>query len=159
MKKLSLSILILLLGLVAVNAQSADSVTEILATESVTWGQAAYFTVTARPGTDSSISQDQALLILKAEGWAPKNAEVSKAVNLEQVSFLLAATWNIRGSLWLALEPAPRFTFRQLKADGIITSSLDPHRTCSGHEFLGLVSRCIDTYGIRKSLQQTEGEF
>lgn len=153
MKKLSLSILFAIFTLIAVNAQSADAVTNILATDTVTWGQAAYFTVTARSDISNSISQEEALRMIISEGWAPENADVSKPINLEQISFMLAATWNITGSLWLKLEPAPRFSFRQLKADGIINASYDPHRKCSGHEFLGLISRCIDTYGLR-----TQGE-
>ncbi len=151
MKKMLLCMIFVLCACVASIAQSADKVSEVLKTQTLTWGQASYFAVTARENASSSVTEESALQILKSEGYAEDSVKAEDAITLEQIAFVCSSTWDIQGSFWLTLKPAARYALRQMKADGIVNAKYDPSKNCSGQEFLIILSKCIDFYQVKKS--------
>ncbi len=148
MKKITFITLVLaLFAAGTVTAQSADKVTRMIGSEQVTLGQFSYFSASALGLVDDSATDEQAFQALKDNGYVKTKGSCDSPISLSQAAFICVKVWNIRGSLLLKLFPSPRYAFRQLQAEGIISTSADPSRKINGHEALNLLTSCMDAYG------------
>ena len=85
------SILILLLSLsasICLFSQSADKVSQMITTEKVTYGQVAYFAGIAANLFEDTISEDDAISILKQEKILKKDVSAEDFINLSNLSWI-----------------------------------------------------------------------
>lgn len=143
------SILILLLSLsasICLFSQSADKVSQMITTEKVTYGQVAYFAGIAANLFEDTISEDEAISILKQEKILKKDVSAEDFINLSNLSWIFSNVWKMDRSLMLKIFPCPRYAFNQLKADRIIEQNSDPWKIPSGYEVLSIITRCLEQY-------------
>lgn len=127
--------------------QSADKITEIIKSKTVTYGQAGYLCVTAAGLENDDVSEIKAKRVLLERGIISSDRVMSDdAITVKEFAWVCANTWNVKGSLMSKIFKAPRYAFRQMKADSVIPAEYDPDRKISGREALNIVTDCIDKY-------------
>jgi len=75
-------------------------------------------------------------------------ADVNGAVTLQELSWLMAKLWDIKGGLmYRATKRSARYAFRQFKVDGILPATADPWKKASGSDVLNMYTACLRKYG------------
>lgn len=147
MKKL-LPLLILLFCTIGLHAQSSDVVTEIINSDKVTFGQVCYLSAVQQGFIEEDASYSDAINALYENGQIPKALYEDTVVPMVNLAFIYAQIWDIKGGLFYRLfRGAPRYAFKQMKADGIFDSSIDPDSIPSGRDALNLYTSCMLYYG------------
>ncbi len=143
MKRLILALFAGLLFSAASFAQDAGKITEILNSEKVTYGQAAYL-VAVYTGAVSDNASDEAALKKLSETGLIKNTDAKDAITLSEYSQLCAKAVNLKGGLFYSLSGNARYVVKELKAKGVLPMDADPDYSVDGHEALSLLSNCIE---------------
>lgn len=126
-------------------AQSADKISEILASDKATYGQVSYLAATAMGLVDEKASYEDAFNVIKEKGLVASGKNCGDALNLKQFAAICGGTWGINGSLMIKTG-APRYVFKQMVADEIYTLTDDPMDVPSGKRVLAVISDCIMKY-------------
>lgn len=139
MKKLFIAVISFLIT-AAIYSQSADSITKLIDTEEVTYGQVCYLTAVHNGLIDEKASETDAM-----NAWfennqiSNTNAETDTKIKYNDACFYLAKIWKIDGSLLFKLSKgSPRYAYKQFKKDGILPASSDPNHTLSGVDLLNI---------------------
>ena len=130
----------------ALHAQSADSLSEMIDSSAVTYGQACYFAAVQAGILDDTATYRQAFDTLMVHGYVPAGHTFMEEISLEHFAFIYAKIWNISGGLFYHLFHNPRYALRELKADGIIPQTGNPTQKLTGHEALNIISAGIERY-------------
>lgn len=147
MKKFIIFFAVLLAG-ISLYAQSASVVTDILSSEEITYGQAAYISAVSQKLINDDASLDDAVTALKNAGQISENATGSDAINIQELSGIYTKMFNVDGGLFYRLtKGAPRYAFKYLKTEGLISASTDPSKVLTGSEALSLFTKCNMRYG------------
>jgi len=150
MKK-SLVTLLLLLFFSSAFAQSSDVITEILNAKQVTFGQVCYMAAVQQDYIDESATYTDAIEVLYKKGQIPNIVYEDTVVPLVNLAYIYTHMWNVKGGVMYKLfRGAPRYAFKQLKADGIISASADPGSFVTGQEALNIYTSCSLEYGKMK---------
>ena len=128
-------------------AQSADKISEIIESTNVNYGQISYLAAIHAGLADETANQQQCLNTLEEKGFVQKGHSDTEQIPLEQVAFICAKTWNVKGGIFYSIFKNPRYSLKQLKADGVIPENSDPSKKLSGFEALNIISACIEQYG------------
>lgn len=152
MKKFFLIVAISLLLTSQAFSQSADRVTDIIKTETVTYGQATYLAGTSLGVIDDNDSYEVAVEKYKAAGIIAEDISATDAIKLKHIAFILSKTWNVKPTLMNRIfKKQPRYALRSFQAVNIIDVANDPDKYCTGHEFLNIVTECAEFYEVRDS--------
>lgn len=154
MKKFFLAQILLLLFASYGFSQSADRVSELIKTDNVTYGQIAYLSAISIGMANDDTSYDEALSMLQSNGTIKGNVSANDEIPLSHLAFIVMRTWKIKPCALYALFPSPHYALRSIKASGLVQSASDPKKKSTGHEALGIVSKCIDKFE-----PYTESEF
>lgn len=147
MKKL-FTIIFLSFWVISAYSQSADVITNLLESKTVTAGQMAYISACHQSLVNDSASFEDALQALKNAGQLSDDVENDSVVKLDFVAAMYAKMWNVKGGLFYTItKGSSRYAFKQLKADGVIPQSWDPKTKISGTQALNLYTKCCIVYG------------
>lgn len=146
-KKIVFLSLVFLFCSVVCFAQAADIVTNVIETETTTWGQAAYMCAVSQEIAPESSTEDGAIEKLVEASLIKMPSGKDANITYSEASGLLMRTLDLKGGLFYSLTKSNRYAFRELKAKGFIADKTDPSATVSGIEFLNLLNRCIDIMG------------
>ena len=132
-KKISLLILVFLcFSFFSLSAQNADLVTEIIETEQVTFGQAAYlFAVYLDLISDESTEIDAVNALVDA-GIMKQQKSLDGSISHAAFAGLCMKAWDIPGGLMYSITHSNRYAFRELQVLGLISNSVDPMAPISG---------------------------
>lgn len=130
-------------------SQSAEKVSEVVNTDEVRLGQAAYFSAVALGLCGDDAGEADAVDALKREGILKDTLRADDTLTVKCLAWLLVNTYKTDRGLFLRLFPTERYAFRELKTDGIIPMAYDPYRTLNGRETLALITDCINFYEVR----------
>lgn len=134
---------------IMLNAQSADKISDIIASSRATCGQASYIAATALGIAGENATYDETVRLFSEKGVLKTGCSESDAITMKQLAWLCANTWNVDGSLMLKIFKSPRYAFRQMKADSVIDVSADPDDVPDGHRLLAVITDCVAKYEIR----------
>ena len=153
MKRIFLFLVVLFVGSV-VFAQSADVVTEILGAEEATYGQVCYLSAIHQGLISDDASYEEAVEVLFSRGQIPENVSAYDSVYMANLAFIYMQIWpNIKGGLMFSLtKGSPRYAFKKLKSDGVISQNADPNQIVSGRDALNILTTCMIEYGIDESM-------
>ncbi|MCQ2596233.1 MAG: hypothetical protein MJ181_00160 [Treponema sp.] len=147
MKKIILFVLSLFLGL-ALYAQSADTVTEILDAPEVTVGQICYISASAQGFISDDASFEDAVRALSENGQISASAVAGDSATLSDIAAVYSKLFNVDGGLLYKVSNcSPRYAFKNMKAQGLIPASHDPSQKLSGREALSLFTKCNMKFG------------
>lgn len=139
-----------LLSLFTINiyAQSADVITDILESDQVTMGQICYLSAVNQGLISDEATYSAAINVLYENGQLPSKVYEASPAPLVNVAFIFAQIWDIKGGLlYRAFHGAPRYAYKQLKADGVLPDFADPGLVMTGAEALNFYTSCVIKYG------------
>ena len=130
-------------------AQSADVVTDILKSDEATYGQVCYLSAIHQGIISEDASYEDAVNALLNRGQIPENVSAYDSVFMANLAFIYVQIWpNIKGGLMFSLtNGSPRYAFKKLKSDGVISENTDPKEVVSGAEALNILTACMMEYG------------
>ena len=149
------SLLVLLFAGTVVFAQSADVVTDILEAEEVTYGQVCYLSAIHQGLISEEADYDKAVEILYNLGQIPEAVGAYDPVVMANLAFIYAQIWpEMKGGLMFKLtKGAPRYAFKQFKADGVIDENAQPDSVLSGVDALNILTSCMMEYGTAECME------
>ena len=121
-----------LLYTLAVHAQSAEKITELIGTDKATYGQVAYLSATYQNKITETADYQQALEALQQDGVFADSVKADDIITLADTSKAIALATGIKGGLFYTLTHSARYAFRELKAKNILPQSTDPCMAVNG---------------------------
>jgi len=147
MKRRLLFLLVVFLVLsVPIFAQTAAELETLLATEALSYEQAASFVLRAADVTATGSAFNYAA----GQKWLPAKASPDGIAALNGVSLLVMGAFGIKGGIMYSATKNPHYAYRELVHQGIIQGRADPGLAVSGDRLLFMISRALD---------QNEGEL
>lgn len=149
-----LSVLFILFAAGVAFAQSADVVTDILESDEATYGQVCYLSAIHQGLISEEASYEDAVSVLLSKGQIPEDVGAYDSVYMANLAFIYVQIWpNIKGGLMFTLtHGSPRYAFKKLKSDGIITDDTDPNAVVTGAQALNILTACMMEYGTDESM-------
>ncbi len=129
---------------IVAHAQSANSVTNMINTEKVSWGQVSYFSAVAQGLVSENASNSEAFAAIQKAGLADSGKNALSVISLEELAHVLAQTWKVDNSLMYKIHPSPRYAFTMLRANGIIPRNADPSSVPNGHDVLNMINAVME---------------
>ena len=145
MKK-SFPALALLMAAAAVSAQSAQKISQIVESPELSYGQAAYIALSYSDAEtmDESADDTQAFEAAFQRKWIKNGAVVQAAIRLDELCALYVSAAGIKGGVLCGLiKNSPRYSFRELKALGLLDQYADPAMKIDGQNALNLFNACV----------------
>lgn len=129
-------------------AQSAEMMDKILETEKVTFGQISYLSAVHQNLIEDDASFEDAVSALVFAGQLPEGTDVDAIIPLNKIASLYFKMWpSVKGGFMCRItNKSPRYAFKQLKEDGVISQNSDPGDYLSGFEALYTLSSCMSFY-------------
>jgi hypothetical protein len=135
MRGLVLFLVIAVVLVSGVSAQTAEQMDDVLNTPQITHAQAVSFIRGAAEG---------------APGIDYSAAQADKPLKLGDLSLLIMKSFDIKGGLWYSLLPSRRYANRFLVHKKVIQGASDPWLTVSGEKFLTILGRAAEYTGADK---------
>ena len=147
MKKIPiLTILFLLLSYA--HAQSSQAINSISKKEFVTLEEVCYLSAVQQGLVAEDASFSAAFEFLTRINQIPANQQPDMPVPFANLSYIYAQTWNIEGGLMYRIfRSAPRYAYKQLKHDGILSENADPSKYVTGIQSVEIFKKCQKKYG------------
>jgi hypothetical protein len=123
----------------SVFAQTAAEIETMLATEALSYEQAASFVFRA---ADVPVSGN-AFNYAAEQKWLPAKAAPDGKAALDGVSLLMMGAFGIKGGIMYSATKSPRYAYRELVHQGIIQGRADPDLAVSGDLLLFMVGKVL----------------
>jgi len=145
MRKQLCIIICLLLSVPVIYSQIAQKVEELLNTEAVSNGQAAWLVLEAADisGPAGISGEAEAFSYASANKWFPSGAVPSGKVRFDRVSSLIMKAFGMKGGIFYSLTKSPHYAYRELVYRNVIVGRSDPGMNVSGYELLYMVNRVL----------------
>lgn len=156
-KKFIFSLCIIFLGVFCLNSvfsQSNDFLTEVIATDSITYGQVAYLTMCDLSFIEETASESDAISALEEN--FPKVVstlsiqKTSQELSAKQLSYICCSVYNIKSSLMFMIFQNPRYAFRQIKSLGYFASNENEKSFVSGRKAMMIIADCSEKARMSK---------
>ena len=138
--------LALLMAAAAVSAQSAQKISQIVESPELSYGQAAYIALSYSDAEtmDESADDTQAFEAAVQKNWIKKGSAADSPIRLDELSALYLSAVGIKGGVLCGLiKNSPRYSFRELKALGLLDQYADPAMKIDGQNALNLFNACV----------------
>ncbi len=146
MKKILTLLLVLFLG-VSVYSQSSDVITDILESETATFGQVCYLVAVQNQLVNENASYEKAVQVMFDNEYIPYLEDANAPIPLIDIAYVYSKLWPIKGGLMYRLtKGSPRYAFKQFQSDGILSAEMQPSKYVSGAKALSIYTSCVNTY-------------
>ena len=147
MKK-CLAALLFAAAALAAHAQSAQKISQIVESPELSYGQAAYIALSySEMGggiIEESSSDSDALEAAVQKNWIKKGSAAESPIRLDELCALYVSAAGIKGGVLCGLiKNSPRYSFRELKALGLLDQYADPAMKIDGQNALNLFNACV----------------
>jgi hypothetical protein len=124
----------------ALPAQTAAELEALLATETLSYEQAASFVLRAADVTAPGFAFDYAA----ERKWLSGRAAPDGKAALNEVSLLIMGAFGIKGGIMYSAVKSPHYAYRELVHQGIIQGRSDPDLAVSGDLLLFMIGRVLN---------------
>ncbi len=142
MKK-SFVVLSLLLLSSVLSAQSAEKISEIIDSQTVSCEQCAYLAAVYSGLCGENVSYSEAFNTLHENQWISDGTVAQRPVKLSELSRLCVKATGLKCGLLYRITKSDRYAFKELKALGILDASADPSMQVSGQNAISVLNNCI----------------
>jgi hypothetical protein len=131
------------------HAQTAVRIERLLGQNTVSYQEAALLVLEASGHLDpaKNTRAGDAFNFARERKWLPADAKAGDAVNLKNLSLLIARAFGIKGGLFYSIFKNPHYAYRTLVYYNIIQGKADPGMNVTGEFLLFMVNRAIYLYG------------
>ena len=147
MRKKLIGLLFLLTGGFLHAQTTAVEIETLLATNAVSYAQAARFVLEAAD-VAATDNPEAAFLFAVQQDWLPKNAESGGIARLDEISLLIMGAFEIKGGLMYSIFKNPHYAYRELTHKNIVYGRIDPAMQVTGERLLAYIARIL---GIREA--------
>lgn len=123
-------------------AQTADEIETLLNTNAVTYSQAVRFVLEAAD-LAAITDRNEAFLYAVEKDLLPKKAAPDAELTLENVSFVLMRSFNVKGGILYSIAKNPHYAYRELVYKEIIQGRADPLMKVTGDQLLFMIGRLL----------------
>lgn len=150
-KKLLFVSIFCLICAIAISAQSAEKIEQIVGEESLSWGQVSYLVAPCLNSETEDVSKSFDLL--KEKGLVPSKKEISldTKINLKEYSFVIAKVFNIKKSFWFTVTKSQHYAFKMLKNIHFIEDKQASKDAVSGRMAIRLIQDAMSLQGSNDS--------
>ena len=120
--------------------QTARELEALLATDAVSYGQAASFVLRAADIT----APGDAFEYAAGQNWLPAEAEKDADAKLDGVSLLVMRAFGMKGGAFYTMMKTPHYAYRELLSQNIIQGRADSDMAVSGELLLFIVNRVLE---------------
>ena len=138
--------LILTAAAFTVHAQSADWIESLLATDRVSYADAALLVLEAADKL-AAPTPAEAFRFAAERNWLPRNAGADDEVRLDGLSLLVMRAFDMKGGLFYTLTKSAHHAYRELAYRNVIQGRADPLMPVSGDFLLHTVNRVLAING------------
>ena len=121
-------------------AQTAAEIETLLATDALSYDQAASFVLRAADVAATGSAFNYAT----EQNWLSAKAVSGSPATLDEVSLLIMGAFGLKGGIMYSATKAPHFAYRELVYRGVIQGRADPGLAVSGDLLLFMVNRVLD---------------
>ncbi len=139
-----LPVVLLLAGAANLYAQSNQTVDRLLDEKEATFGDAAYVILAAVGFVPETATGEDATAAVADRKLLKKTPSPNDPVTLGQVCFLIMETQGLKGGLFYALFPGPRYATRELASRGLLKGYTHPNRVVTGEEVMWILGAVLD---------------
>ena len=132
-----------LLVAATLGAQTAESISEILAKESATYLDFSYL-IASELGMEAT--PFEAYTWCERFGTYPAAHRPNTPIPVKSVSHFFMANYGLKGGLMWSATNSPRYAWKELKSEGFWPQGTDPDQEMSGKELLRAVSSFFNTW-------------
>ena len=153
MNKRRLLAIVVAAAALAVHAQSAQKISQIIESQELTYKQAAYIALSFAQQAEQSEQDDEqeeqaperdALSAAVRLNWIQSGAVAQAPIPLGEYCALCVNATGIKGGIMCGLtNNSPRYCFRELKALGLLDNNADPSMKIDGQNALNLFNACV----------------
>jgi hypothetical protein len=129
-----------------IHAQSADWIESLLATDRVSYADAALLVLQAAD-VPAALTPVAAFNYAAENAWLPRGAAADDAARLDGLSLLVMGAFDFKGGLFYTLTKSPHHSYRELAYRNIIQGRADPLMPVSGDLLLHTVNRVLAING------------
>lgn len=128
-------------------SQQAQFLDDILTTDELSWSKAVTLVFVATDRISDSMNNEQAWSMFESNPWYNEYTMPmqDQAITVAGYSYLLARAMQIKGGIFYTLCPNPRYAYRELVDDGVV-STTDPSLPVSGPEALYILQNAMSVY-------------
>ncbi len=150
MKRFFLSILIATAGF-GLSAQSAQKITELIATEKANYGNASWLIAVQTNLAGDTASDEEAFEILVENDYIRQKPSstgeklipsAGDEIKIKDFALLCTKAYKIKGGLLYRLTKSPRYALRELKAMKVISNDAEPDSIVSGKQMIHILNTC-----------------
>lgn len=146
MKKL-ITLLFLFVAGMAIYAQSADVISDLLEAKEATFGQICYLAAVQQNFIDENADYKTAVQSMYDNKMIPDIEDENAAIPLVDIAYIYSKLWPVKGGLMYRLtRGSPRYAFRQFQADGVLSAKSEPSDIVSGAKALSIFTASINRY-------------
>ncbi|HON88620.1 MAG TPA: hypothetical protein PK025_08350 [Spirochaetales bacterium] len=131
-------------------AQSAVFLDEILSSKQITFSQAAYLVFVGNGEYQDTVQQKVALEEALKRKWIKQTGNPDNPITVAQFAYLVMRAFGINGGLMYTLFPGPRYGFRELVYKGLIPRTIDPQAYVDGALALRIIRIAAELKGLDK---------
>lgn len=142
MKKV-LALALMSLAILAASAQSAQTVSDILAKDAATYQDFSYL-LASELGTENT--PFEAFSWCERFGTFPADARPNTPITVKNASHFFMSNYGLPGGFMWKATKSPRYAWRELKHEGFWPVGTDPDDVLSGQELVQAISRFFDTW-------------
>ncbi|MBP5403282.1 MAG: hypothetical protein J6Y36_09010 [Treponema sp.] len=141
-KRLFLAVLTFCIVQFMTSAQSFDRISQILDSEAITMGQAAYLAGTYAKLVDERADEKAAFETLKGKGCFSDTDSFDTVITLKKLCSVFAVIVDFKGGfMYTVTKKSPRYSYKEFQARGFIPGSADPGMKVSGINAVALFNK------------------
>lgn len=143
MKKIIVTLLLFFCSTFFSAAQSSERLSDLMETDKISKGQAAYLTATLMNLVEESAGNQDAFAVLQEHKLFSAKDNPDDAITIGHISLLYMKACGIKGGILYTITKNRRYAFRELKARGILPNQVTSTMLLSGLDALNLLNDCI----------------
>ena len=150
MKRFFLSILLAAAGF-CLSAQSAQKITELIATEKANYGNASWLiAVQTGLAQDTNTDAETFEILVENDYISQKPSATGERlipsaedeIKIKDFASLCLRAYKIKGGLMYRITKSPRYALRELKAMKVVSNDADPNTIVSGKQMIHILNTC-----------------
>ena len=124
--------------------QSADRISSIIKTNSVTKGEASYLAASYLGLIEEEGKNEEAFSALAEQGYFNAKDSGDDLIDYATLSYIYAKALDIKGGVFYSIFRNKRYAFNELKAQNVIPRECDPSDKVKGRDCIAVFISCME---------------
>jgi hypothetical protein len=141
-RKIFMGVLLIFGTAITGRAQTAHEIESLLATQQLSYGQAARFVLEAADAA-ALPGPEAAFAFAEDRNWLPKNSLPTDTARVDGISLLIMRAFDLKGGLFFSVFKNAHYAYKEMVYRKLIQDRTDPNMPVSGEFLLFVVGRVL----------------